>query len=91
MKHDPEIDEFICKHCGIESPLSYDKLKEAASIRGLKLRHHMGVRGPQYVMDHPDPTIFYKTRIAAYREGLIRWILSSLNGSANVGKPIHET
>jgi len=85
MKYDPEIDEFICEHCHIERPLTYDKLKKAASIRGLILEPRMEVRGIRFVVSHPDPSQFYKTRTAAYREGLIRWILNSRHGLESTG------
>lgn len=87
MKHDPEIDTFICKKLDIAEPLTYDKLKEAASSRGLVLQYQMAVRGPRFVITHDrDLKHYYKTRTAAYREGLIRWILNSAVGSPSNGK-----
>ena len=77
MTYDPEIDTYICEHCSIVEPLTYDKLKEAAYSRGLVMKYHVAIRGNRYYIDYPtvtQPLTGYKTRVAALREGLIRWI-----------------
>jgi hypothetical protein len=82
MKLDPEIDPFICHHCHIEPPLTFAKMKDAALSRGLDIIGYMSVYGARYVlssraMTPSYSTLGYKTQTAAYREGLVRWIITN--------------
>jgi hypothetical protein len=78
MRIDPEIDDFLCQHLNIAKPMTFAKLKNAAISRDLPLQTYMTVKGVRYVLDHKDPTDMYKTKTAAYREGLIRWVLTNV-------------
>jgi hypothetical protein len=81
LNADPELDEYICRYCEIEPPITYSKLKNAADARGLVLFSYNLKEGIRHVLDHDDPIFPYKTKTAAYREGLIRWIIT--NGKNN--------
>jgi hypothetical protein len=85
MIYDPELDDFICKSCGIPPPLTYGKIKSAALKRGLVLKAYMLKQGVRYIIEQEDPKQFYKTKTAAYREGLIRDILNENNTDRRTG------
>jgi len=82
---DPDIDPFIAGFCNMDLPLSYIKLKKIAESNGLQLRPYMQITGIKYAVDHNDPfsNHLYTTKTAAYREGIVRWIVKIRKSSSN--------